>query len=109
MSAPAYAIARLETAAMTADLIAYLEHIDATLEPFGGRFLVHGGRITVLEGKWRGDLVVIAFPDGASAEGWYASPAYRAILPLRTGSAAGEVFLIDGVGARHRATDILAA
>ena len=102
-----YAIGRLRDVTLGADIVAYLEAIDATLAPFGGSFVIHGGPPTVLEGSWQGDLVVLAFPSRAAAEGWYASPAYRAILPLRTGSSVSDVFLIDGVEPGHRATDVL--
>ena len=104
---PTYAIGRLRDVTLGAGIVAYLEAIDATLSPFGGRFVIHGGPPTVLEGRWEGDLVVIAFPDRAAAEGWYASPAYREILPLRTRHAACDVILIDGVGDAHRAPDVL--
>lgn len=81
--------------------------IDATLAPFHGRFIIHGGEKEMLEGAFRGDLIVIGFPDRASARAWYFSPAYQAILPLRTKNAQGDVFLIEGVGRQHRADDIL--
>lgn len=102
-----FAIGRLRDVTLSADIVAYLERIDATLSPFGGQFVIHGGPVTVLEGAWDGDLVVIGFPSRAAAEGWYASPAYREILPLRTGSAACDVVLIDGVTPGHRATEVL--
>ena len=103
----AYAIAHLRNVVMGPPIVAYLEAIDATLAPFAGHYLVHGGTRSVLEGVWPGDLIVIAFPDRAAAEGWYASPAYRAILPLRRGHAEGDVVIVDGVAAGHRATDVL--
>jgi uncharacterized protein (DUF1330 family) len=103
-----YAIAQLRNVTMGPDILAYLQAIDATMEPFGGRFVLHGdGKKRVLEGSFSGDLVMIAFPDRAAAEGWYDSPAYRAILPLRTENSDGDVILMDGVGSDHRATDIL--
>jgi uncharacterized protein (DUF1330 family) len=104
----AYAVAHLRTVVIGPDIVAYLEQIDATLAPFGGQFVIHGGSVRVLEGTWSGDLVVIAFPDRASAEAWYASPAYQAILPLRTKNAVGDAFIIDGVEPGHRAGDVLA-
>lgn len=55
----------------------------------------------------RGDLIVIEFPDMEAARQWYASPAYQAILPLRTGHASGAIFLVAGVPGDHVATDIL--
>jgi uncharacterized protein (DUF1330 family) len=106
---PAYAIGHLRDVAMGPAIIEYLERIDATLAPFGGRFLIHGARPEVLEGDWRGDLIVIEFPDLDHARTWYRSPAYQAIAPLRADNADGEIVLLDGVEHGHRATDILAA
>lgn len=104
----AYAVAHLTSVEMGPAITAYLEAIDATLAPFGGRFIIHGGRADVLEGVWSGDLIVIGFPDHASAAAWYGSPAYQAILPLRRAHSRGACFLIEGVDESHRATDILA-
>jgi uncharacterized protein (DUF1330 family) len=79
----------------------------ATLAPFDGRFVVHGADPVAVEGSWDGTLIVIAFPDAGRARGWYDSPAYRAILPLRTRNSRGTAILVDGVGPEHRATDVL--
>ncbi|WP_426959126.1 DUF1330 domain-containing protein [Muricoccus radiodurans] len=103
----AYAVGQLHDVSMGPEIVAYLQGIDATLAPFGGRFIIHGGPIQALEGTPAGDLIVIAFPDMDRARGWYDSPAYRAILPLRTNNARGVAFLIEGVPDDHRATDIL--
>jgi len=103
-----FAVARLTDVTMGPDIIAYLEGIDATLEPFGGRFVIHGGPFERIEGNWTGDLIAIAFPNPEAARDWYASPAYRAILPLRTQHSKGDVIFIESVSEDHRATDILA-
>lgn len=103
----AYALAHLHDVRMGPAIVEYLEKIDATLRPFGGRFVVHGGRLDVLEGDWPGDLVVIAFPDRDAAHRWYRSPAYQAILPLRTENARCDTLIAGGVDADHRATDVL--
>jgi uncharacterized protein (DUF1330 family) len=106
----AYAIGHLRDVNVNDEITEYLARIDASLEPYGGRFLIHGAqRIEVLEGNWRGDLIVIAFPDFESAQGWYRSPAYTQIIPLRTNNSEGEVLLIEGVDTDHKATDILAS
>jgi uncharacterized protein (DUF1330 family) len=63
-------------------IVEYLQRIDATLEPFGGRFIVHGGKMEVWEGAWPGHLIIIAFPDRERARAWYESSAYQEILPL---------------------------
>ena len=104
---PAYAIAHLRSVAMGPPIVEYLERIDATLAPFEGRFLIHGARAEILEGTWPGHLVVIRFPDLARARAWYASPAYQAILRLRTDNADCSAFIIDGVPEGYRAADAL--
>lgn len=105
---PTLAVAHLRNVAMGPDIAEYLRRIDATLEPFGGRYLVHGGETETLEGHWPGDLVMIEFPDRTSARRWYTSSAYQDILPLRTANSDGDVILIDTVPPGHKATDILA-
>lgn len=105
---PGYAVGHLRNVTMGPGVVEYLQRIDATLAPFGGRFLIHGGRPLGLEGDWTGDLIVIRFPTTGDALAWYHSPAYREILPLRLAAAEGEVFIVDGVPDDHRATDILA-
>jgi uncharacterized protein (DUF1330 family) len=97
----------MQTVEIGPAIVEYLQRIDATLAPFEGRFLVHGATPDVLEGEFPGHLIVIAFPTREHAEGWYGSPAYGEILPLRLGHSTGTAFLVDGVGADHRATDVL--
>ena len=104
---PAFAIAHLHDVDLGPDIVTYLQRIDETLHPFGGRFRVHGARAEVLEGALDGDIVVIEFPDVTRARAWYRSPAYQAILPLRRKHSRGLVVLLDGVDDSHRATDIL--
>ena len=104
---PAYAVANLRSATLGPAITTYLRTIDDTLAPFHGRFLVHGAKPDVVEGKWRGDLVIIEFPDLERARAWYRSAAYQQILPLRTENSDGTVVLVDGVPPDHRATDIL--
>jgi uncharacterized protein (DUF1330 family) len=105
---PVYAIAYLRDVRFGEEIIEYLQRIDATLAPYGGRFLVHGGAITPAEGTWDGDLVIIGFPDRASAVEWYDSPAYQEILPLRTENSRSIAALVEGVPAQYQATDKLA-
>jgi uncharacterized protein (DUF1330 family) len=103
----AYGIAHLRSVRMGPEIAEYLRRIDATLEPYDGRFLVHGAKVEVLEGEWPGDVIVVAFPDRERARAWYESAAYQDILPLRTENSNGSLILVDGVGPDHRATDIL--
>jgi len=88
-------------------IVEYLRRIDATLRPYGGRFLVHGGPLEVLEGSWPGTAIIIEFPDVDSARDWYRSAAYQEILRLRTDHSESDIILIEGVGIDHVATDVL--
>ena len=104
----AYAMAHLRDVDFNDEIADYLRRIDATLEPFGGRFLVHGGRVHPLEGEFDAALVVLEFPTLDAARDWYRSPAYQPILPLRTGNSRGVAFLVEGVGPDYRGVDKLA-
>jgi uncharacterized protein (DUF1330 family) len=72
---PTFAVAHLHNVNIGPAIVDYLQRIDATLEPFAGRFLVHGGKVERLEGNWSGDLVIIEFPDRERARAWYQSAA----------------------------------
>lgn len=103
----AYAVAHLREMTVNREIISYLKKIDATLEPFDGRFLVHGKKSEVVEGEFPGYLIIIAFPDMEKARGWYYSDAYQEILPLRTNNSKGSVILVDGVADNYQASDLL--
>jgi len=79
----AYALAHLREIDLQPDVLECLERIQATLDSFSGRFIVHGGTVDVREGTSPGNLVVIKFPSLAEARSWYDSAAYQAILLLR--------------------------
>ncbi|MGW7352621.1 DUF1330 domain-containing protein [Streptomyces sp. NPDC054784] len=100
-----YALGLLRDVEPDEEIAEYMERIEATMAPYGGRFLVHGGRLVGCEGEWDGDVVLLEFPDLAGARAWYDSPEYQAILPLRTGHATSKVALVEGVPDGHRAAD----
>ncbi|WP_141015246.1 DUF1330 domain-containing protein [Nocardioides sambongensis] len=106
--AKAYAVAYLREVDLGPAIVDYIERIDATMAPYGGRFLVHGGAISPLEGSWDGDLVILEFPDAAAARDWYHSPAYQEILPLRTEHSTSIACVVEGVPVGYRAVDKLA-
>jgi uncharacterized protein (DUF1330 family) len=95
---PAYGFAHLRDRRHHPDVLEYLERIQDTLDPFHGRFLIHGPPTDVVEGNWPGSMVLIEFPGLAEARAWYASPAYQEILRLRTDHIDGDVVLVEGVG-----------
>lgn len=104
----AYALAHLRTPQINADVLDYIERIQATLDPFEGRFLVHGATVEVKEGPWPGTVVILQFPGLAEARAWYDSPAYQAILPLRTKHIDGETILVEGVDPGYDAVNTAA-
>lgn len=66
----------------------YRSRVPATLAPWGAELVLRATRTAVLCGDCgHADTVVIRFPDAESALGWYNSPAYQALIPLRTQAA----------------------
>ncbi|MFJ4623768.1 DUF1330 domain-containing protein [Streptomyces sp. NPDC088812] len=106
---PAYGFAHLRSSRHHPDIIEYLERIQATLDPFAGRFVIHGPPAEVVEGTWPGNMVLIEFPGLDEARAWYHSPEYQDILRLRTDHIEGDVLLIEGVGPRYDPTRRAAA
>jgi uncharacterized protein (DUF1330 family) len=92
----AYMIARIEVTD-PADYAAYAGQTVALAGRWGGRFLVKGGAMEQLEGSGPVRHVVIEFPDAATARAFYASPDYRAILPIALRSSRRDLVLVEGV------------
>ena len=62
----------------------YRKQVMPTIEAYGGKFLVRGGKFTALEGEMPFErIAMLEFPSRKAAEDWYHSPAYQKILPLR--------------------------
>ena len=93
----AYAIAHLQQFTPHPEVAEYIDRIGETFEPFGGQFLVHGTAHEVMEGRWPGHVVMIAFPDARLAHEWWDSPAYQAIAPLRSRHIDTDIVIVEGV------------
>jgi uncharacterized protein (DUF1330 family) len=75
----------------------YTALVPATLEPFGGRFIVRGGEHDVLEGDWRPRrLVVLEFPSSDHARRWHTSADYAAAMGIRHRASDGNLVLVEG-------------
>lgn len=75
----------------------YRKAVPATLEAFGGKFIVRGGNLKLLEGEWpHPRLVIIEFPSREAAEGWYRSPEYQKIIGLRLSSTVTNLITVEG-------------
>jgi uncharacterized protein (DUF1330 family) len=76
---------------------AYRERAPATLEAYGGRYLVRGGEHEVVEGDWDPErVVVVEFPSVERAREWYASPEYQEIVDMRKRAAPSQCVLVEG-------------
>jgi len=79
-------------------LAEYRHGVDATLERYGGRFLVRGGTSQTIEGDWATPrLVVIEFDDAERFQRWYHSPEYTRIRPLRLQASTARAIVVQGV------------
>jgi uncharacterized protein (DUF1330 family) len=75
----------------------YREGVPATLEAYGGRFVVRGGAWAVLEGEPDVHrLVVLEFDDVAAARRWHESPEYRPLRAQRDGAAVTRMVVVEG-------------
>ena len=62
----------------------YRGRVPDTLAPWAGELVFRGRQAEAASGEDRyPDIVVIRFPSLEAARGWHASPAYRALVPLR--------------------------
>ena len=94
---PAYVIADV-TVTNPERYSEYTRLVPATLEPYGGRFIVRGGAVEGLEGDWRPQrLVVIEFPSVEQAKAWFDSADYGPVRELRRKFSDGKLLLVEGV------------
>jgi uncharacterized protein (DUF1330 family) len=97
---PAYLIAdtRRRPGADQGPYEEYRRRVGPSIAAAGGRFLVRGDRLDVVEGDWRPEwLVVIEFPSIEALRAWYESDAYGELKELRLLSTEGDMVFADGV------------
>ena len=76
----------------------YRARAAASIAHHGGRYLVRGGKIEVLEGDWMPHAIVIAeFPDLERARAWYRSPEYAEAIEVRDEALRRNLILVEGV------------
>ena len=93
---PAYVIAYLEVTDPAA-FDAYQKEAFPTLASYGGKPVVAGGRLEILEGMVRPEsVVVVEFESLAQARKWYASPEYARAIPMRQRAANTSLILVEG-------------
>jgi uncharacterized protein (DUF1330 family) len=66
---------------------------------FGGRYLVRGGRMKVVEGDWRPTrIVVLEFESFETATAWWESELYATAKALRQSLSSTDMVIVDGYG-----------
>ncbi len=62
----------------------YRRQVPDTLAPWGADVTFRGKKVAALAGDVPyDDIVVIRFPSADAVTGWFSSPAYQALIPLR--------------------------
>ena len=75
----------------------YMRHTPRLINRFGGRFIVRGGELEMLEGEEETvRLAVIEFPSMDDAKRFYRSEEYQAVKRLREGAGEVQIYAIDG-------------
>ena len=83
---PAYVIADVRQALDQEALVEYRRGNTEAVIRHGGRFVVRGGEMELLEGEWdTRRIVMMEFPDMAAARGWYESDDYAPLKALPVG------------------------
>jgi len=76
----------------------YSDHTPKTLTKYGGRFLTRGDEVTTSEGAAFSErMVILEFPDRASAEAGYNDPEYQRLSEFRRAATTnGRMILQEG-------------
>jgi uncharacterized protein (DUF1330 family) len=76
----------------------YKKMVPASLEKFGGRFVVRGGQVHPMEGTWNPKrFVLVEFPSVEQAKAWWASPEYAEAKALRQATAESQLIIVEGL------------
>jgi len=68
----------------------------ATVDPFGGKRLVRGGKITALDGEPPKRVIITAFESVEKAQAWRDSAAWKALLPIRAKAVKAREYIAEG-------------
>ncbi|HET9418452.1 MAG TPA: DUF1330 domain-containing protein [Chthoniobacterales bacterium] len=93
---PAYVIVEIDIV----DPLGYDEYkklAGATVEKYGGKYIVRGGKSEVLEGDWHPKrIVVLQFDSIERAKQWLNSEEYRGPRKMRHATAKTNMLVVEG-------------
>jgi len=76
----------------------YVARVPATVERYGGRYHVRGGRVTPIAGDWTPERVIIVeFPSLDHIRRWLESPEYAELAPIRERATRGRAIAVEGI------------
>ena len=76
----------------------YREQVAPMIARFGGRYLVRGGKVEVVEGNpGLHRVVILEFPTVERLREFYGSPDYAPLLALRGACTVSDVAFVEGV------------
>jgi uncharacterized protein (DUF1330 family) len=76
----------------------YVAHVQATLDLFGGRFLVRGGKTVATEGDPpKGRIAIVVFDSFEKAQAFRNSPEYLKIYPVPERFTQSRQYIVEGV------------
>ena len=76
----------------------YRKLVPATVEAYGGRYIVRGGESVVAEGDWTPHrTVIIEFESFEKAKAWHGSDEYAGPKRMRIDSTNSSVIIVDGL------------
>lgn len=76
----------------------YSKGVPATIEQYGGKFVVRGGPYETIEGNWQpARFVIVEFKDEEQFKRWYNSPEYSKLREMRFKASTGNAIVIRGV------------
>jgi len=94
---PAYVIVEIDVI----DPVGYEEYKNlagATVEKYGGKYIVRGGRAETLEGDWNPKrIVVLKFESMQCAKDWLNCEEYREPRKMRHRTAKTNMIVVEGV------------
>jgi len=94
---PAYVIVDLEVTEPV-EYEEYKKAAGATVEKYGGKYVVRGGSCETLEGDWNPKrIVILKFDDADSARAWLHSPEYAEPRKMRHRTAKTRMILVEGL------------
>lgn len=79
----------------------YKRMAQETVAQFGGRYVVRGGKMAIVEGEWRPTrLVLLEFESFDRAVEWWGSQEYAPAKALRQRLSRADIVIVDGCEGR---------